>query len=175
MAPLHYTAKCDPFLSLDCAPRPPPGQAQSKEWKGSNFAIWQPWIQAMKRHPWRTSNPHEAMLAILPISLDHKKLHPMGCPRLKDDTIVEEVEKVLQSSSIFPAIRHVFIAQDYRTKRLAKRIFSLLQPAGIWSHNEGRGDCKTSLPYNTNYATFMTMRSPNGWHLPNPGMVARWR
>ena len=30
-------------------------------------------IQAMKRHPWRTSDPHEAKLAILPISLDHKK------------------------------------------------------------------------------------------------------
>ena len=27
-------------------------------------------IQAMKRHPWRTSNPHKAMLAILPLSLD---------------------------------------------------------------------------------------------------------
>ena len=24
MAPLHYAAKFDPFLSLDCAPRPPP-------------------------------------------------------------------------------------------------------------------------------------------------------
>ena len=27
-------------------------------------------IEAMKRHPWRTTNPHEAMLAILPISID---------------------------------------------------------------------------------------------------------
>ena len=24
MAPLHYAAKLDPFLSLDCTPRPPP-------------------------------------------------------------------------------------------------------------------------------------------------------
>ena len=42
MAPLRYAAKFDPFLSLDCAPTPST-LAQSKERKGSNFAIWQPW------------------------------------------------------------------------------------------------------------------------------------
>ena len=41
MAPLRYAAKLDPFLSLDCAPTPSI-LAQSKERKGSNFAIWQP-------------------------------------------------------------------------------------------------------------------------------------
>ena len=41
MAPLRCAAKCDPFLSLDCAPTPST-LAQSKERKGSNFAIWQP-------------------------------------------------------------------------------------------------------------------------------------
>ena len=40
-APLRYAAKFDPFLSLDCAPTPST-LAQSKERKGSNFAIWQP-------------------------------------------------------------------------------------------------------------------------------------
>ena len=41
MAPLRYAAKFDPFLSLDCAPTPST-LSQSKERKGSNFAIWQP-------------------------------------------------------------------------------------------------------------------------------------
>ena len=45
MAPLRYAAKLDPFLSLDCAPTPST-PAQSKERKGSNFAIWQPCVQA---------------------------------------------------------------------------------------------------------------------------------
>ena len=40
MALLRYTAKFDPFLSLDCTPTPST-LAQSKERKGSNFAIWQ--------------------------------------------------------------------------------------------------------------------------------------
>ena len=44
MAPLRSAAKFDPFLSLDCAPTPST-LAQSKERKGSNFAIWQPWIK----------------------------------------------------------------------------------------------------------------------------------
>ena len=36
-------AKFDPILSLDCA-RVEGVEAQSKERKGSNFAIWQPWV-----------------------------------------------------------------------------------------------------------------------------------
>ena len=46
MAPLRYAAQFDPFLSLDCAPTPTT-LAQSKERKGSNFAIWQPWDQGV--------------------------------------------------------------------------------------------------------------------------------
>ena len=42
MAPLRYAAKFDPFLSLDCASTLS-ALAQSKERKGSNFAIRQPW------------------------------------------------------------------------------------------------------------------------------------
>ena len=45
MAPLRYSAKFDPCLSLDCAPTPST-LVQSKERKGSNFAIWQPWAEA---------------------------------------------------------------------------------------------------------------------------------
>ena len=45
MAPLRYAAKVDPFLFLDCAPMPST-LAQSKERKGSNFAIWQPCLEA---------------------------------------------------------------------------------------------------------------------------------
>ena len=46
MAPLRCAAKFDPFLSLDCAPTPST-LAQSKERKGSNFAIWQPHEQGI--------------------------------------------------------------------------------------------------------------------------------
>ena len=45
MALLRNAAKFDPFLSLDCAPTPST-LAQSKERKGSNFAIWQHCITA---------------------------------------------------------------------------------------------------------------------------------
>ena len=45
MAPLRCAAKFDPFLSFDCAPMPST-LAQSKEGKGSNFAIWQPWADS---------------------------------------------------------------------------------------------------------------------------------
>ena len=44
MAPLRCAAKLDPFLSLDCAPTPST-LAQSEERRGSNFAIWQPWMK----------------------------------------------------------------------------------------------------------------------------------
>ena len=123
-------------------------------------------IQAMKRHPWRVSDPHEAMIAILPISIDVYSRG--GCPGLKEDTIVQELEGVIKNSTIFPQMRHVFIAHDFMTYRLSKKIQSLLEPAGIWAAMTNRGDCKTSLPQNTNYASYMSMRAPNSWHVPNP-------
>ena len=56
MAPLRCAAKFDPFLSLDCCPLPST-LAQSKESKGSNFAIWQPWIYI-------TLEPHVSLVAV---------------------------------------------------------------------------------------------------------------
>jgi len=50
MAALRYAAKFDPFLSLDCAPTPSI-LAQSKERKGSIFAIWQPCSNAAEEDP----------------------------------------------------------------------------------------------------------------------------
>ena len=46
MAMLRCAAKYDLFLSLDCASAPST-LAQSKERKGSNFAIWQPCLQGL--------------------------------------------------------------------------------------------------------------------------------
>ena len=123
-------------------------------------------IQAMKRHPWRVSDPQRAKLAMLPISID--VFSRDGCPGLNEDTILEELKGVIQNSSIFPKIRHVFIGVDFKTVKLGRKILSLLEPSGIWATMEGRGDCKTSLPYSTNYASYMSMRAPNSWHLPNP-------
>ena len=53
MAPLRCAAKFDPFLALDSAPTPST-LAQSKERKGSNFAIWQPWWKSFPAGSSRT-------------------------------------------------------------------------------------------------------------------------
>ena len=90
---------------------------------------------------------------------------------LKPQTILEEVQSVIGSSTIFPKIRHVFIATDWlQMDGVPGKIFEMLKPAGIKVAMEGRGDCQTSFPYNTNYAEYMSMRSANGWRMPNPGM-----
>ena len=127
----------------------------------------------MKRHPWRVSNPHDAMLAFLPISIDVYSRG--GCPGLNEDAIQQELKSVIQKSTIFPNIRHVFIAHDFKTKKIAKEIQTLLEPAGIWAAMDDREDCKTSLPQNTNYASYMSMRAPNSWHLPNPSVFGSER
>ena len=50
MAPLSCTAKLDLSLLLDCAPTPST-LVQSKERKGSNFAVWQLWQHSVQlRH-----------------------------------------------------------------------------------------------------------------------------
>ena len=64
MAPLRCAAKFDPFLSLDCAPTPST-LAQSKERKGSNFAIWQPCTKAVDYLTQRT--PLRVMLMIFTV------------------------------------------------------------------------------------------------------------
>ena len=63
MALLRYAAKFDPFLSLDCAPIPST-LAHSKERKGSNFAIWQPWQQV--HHPQRNLQPQQQQQPLQP-------------------------------------------------------------------------------------------------------------
>ena len=123
-------------------------------------------IQAMKRHPWRVANQYDAKIAFLPISIDIYSRG--GCPGLTESTILEELKSVIYNSPIFPKIKHVYIGVDFKTEELSKKILSVLKPAGIWTAMEDRGDCKTSLPYNTNYASFMSMRTPNSWYLPNP-------
>ena len=62
MAPLRCAAKFDPFLSLDCASTPST-LAQSKERKGSNFAVWQPWVLLLlggQQSEFYKSNIHRA-------------------------------------------------------------------------------------------------------------------
>ena len=131
-------------------------------------------MQAMKRHPWRTPYPSEAKLAILPISID--VFARGGCPGLKPAAILEEVQSVIRNSTLFPKIRHVFIATDWKQMDgIPGKIFEVLKPAGIKVAMEGRGDCQTSFPYNTNYAEFMSLRSPNGWRMPNPAPFGKNR
>ena len=74
MAPLRYAAKFDPFLSLDCAPTPST-LAQSKERKGSNFAIWQHWCQEVytplsSNTLMPTVTVGEAVRLLMPVSND---------------------------------------------------------------------------------------------------------
>lgn len=122
--------------------------------------------QAMMQHPWRTSNPKEAQLAILPLSLDLWARG--GCGHISIDMVKEEIRRVLDASSIFPNVRHLFIANDFKTKRLVKPIMEVLSPAGILAKMEGRGDCQFGLGYTSNYAVTMSMRSPNHVEIPNP-------
>ena len=80
MAPLRCAAKFDPFLSLDCPP-PPSTLAQSKERKGSKFAICQPLNQADK--PPAAEHQGDLVLATANI------LHPEAGEDDPDDDRVE--------------------------------------------------------------------------------------
>ena len=69
MAPLRCAAKFDPFLSLDCTPTPST-LVQSKERKGSNFAIWQPCLQV-----WRDRAPEEGAQGLQVRPMQSRLLH----------------------------------------------------------------------------------------------------
>jgi hypothetical protein len=125
--------------------------------------------QAMQQHPWRTTDPSAAQLAILPLSLD--LWARSGCGKdLRMDTIKNEVTTVLHSSPIFPSVRHLIIANDFMTKNIADKMMKVLSPTGIWAGMEGRpdDDCRLGLGYTSNYAVSMSMRSPNHVQMPSP-------
>ncbi|KAL3906654.1 MAG: hypothetical protein SGILL_009182, partial [Bacillariaceae sp.] len=124
--------------------------------------------QAMMQHPWRTSNPLEAELAILPLSLD--LWEEDGCGKMgygvrkkQMKQVDKEVERALKASPIFPAKRHLIIANHWLSARQANYLMrNSLHPAGIMAGMEGRGNCKTSLGYTSNYANeFLGLRNPN--------------
>ena len=131
--------------------------------------------QAMMQHPWRTSNPLEAELAIVPLSLD--LWEEDGCGKMgygvrkkQMQKVNKNLEKVLKASPIFPSKRHLIIANHWLSARQATSLMKqALHPAGIYAGMEGRGNCKTSLGYTSNYANeFLGLRNPNSALIPNP-------
>ena len=50
---------------------------------------------------------------------------------MKERTVLDELEAVIRNSSIFPRVRHVFMANDFESSYLRKKISSSLDPAGI--------------------------------------------
>ena len=93
-------AKFDPFLSLDCAPTPST-LAQSKERKGSNFAIWQPYLKkGWKAAAWyhRTKSSPSGLLKKPPTSAPQKERPAME----RERHIGTEASRWLHSAMLSP-------------------------------------------------------------------------
>lgn len=121
--------------------------------------------QGMMQHSQRTNDPEKAQIAFIPLELDVRAR--AGCKAGTQHQIQNEVKNVLLNSSIFPSIRHVFLATDEKAAPIGEAIFQLLQPAGIWIGMEGRGECRSSLGYTSTYATSMSLRQPAHVQIPN--------
>jgi hypothetical protein len=124
--------------------------------------------QAMQQHPWRTTDPSAAQLAILPLSLDLWARN--GCGEdVRMATLKNEVRTALHSSPIFPSVRHLIFASDFKTKAYAKQMMEVLSPAGIQTMSEHRAndDCRIGIGHTSNYAVSMSMRSPNHVEMPD--------
>ena len=122
---------------------------------------------AMKRHPWRRSDPKEASIAFLPLSLNLWKRN--GCSSTIDkDQIRQEIQEALTYTGIFPTIRHVVFQNDFMTRvKDVNYILEILKPALITVYSEGRRDCSISVGHSSNYATENSLRKPNNFHLPD--------
>ena len=124
---------------------------------------------AMKRHPWRTSNPCEAQIAFLPLSFNLWKRN--GCDNRKmDPTMIRcEIELALNSTGIFPHIRHVVLLNDWKVinDRDVDYILEAIKPALIQVRMEGRSDCVISHGYTSNNEVFNSLRNPNDFDLPD--------
>ena len=95
MGPLRYAEKVDPFLSLDCAPHPPPWHNPRKG-RESNFAIWQPLQQRnlstvaeLSNENSNGSNSNSAPVHTVAVAVNHHMgaaqraaCPPVGSPRV---------------------------------------------------------------------------------------------
>ena len=128
-------------------------------------------LQAMKRHPWRTSDPRQAKLVYVPLALGLFALG--GCPGLTATQILQELQDVVIHNThnihphLFPNIRHLFIGQNYKGSAIYRQVKQLLAPAGIHAALHGRGNCQTSVPYTSNYAAWASLRDANNPTLPS--------
>jgi hypothetical protein len=110
----------------------------------------------MKRHPWRTGNMSDAQLAVIPIPFDAMAI---GVCNMKFSDMILEMMSILGRSNIFPRVRHVVIVNHWKTTKYHRDIASRLWPSGILPGMEGRGQCRTSLAYTSNYAS-LKMKPP---------------
>jgi hypothetical protein len=107
----------------------------------------------LKNHPWRVYDQKEAEIAILPVLLD--QLSRGRCQTsVTTQVVLQEVQNALNAFDLFPRLRHVILANDFKSARHSstKRLVRALQPSGIWIAMEGRSDCQTSVGYLSNYA-----------------------
>ncbi|UPR02059.1 hypothetical protein HOP50_08g53830 [Chloropicon primus] len=135
------------------------------------------WVwNALYFHPWRTHEPKLAELAVLPISFD-LMANGRCVRRFGPETtalIVAEISAALNRSGIFPKVRHLVIANDFKSKPFMKAIDPVLAPAGVWAGMEGRGECRTSLGYSTVNSVYLSMRDPNHFKgLPGMSIFSR--
>lgn len=107
--------------------------------------------QAMHKHPWRTENISLAQIAVLLMPFDALS---RGKCTVQFSEMIVDMTSVLKMSPIFPKVRHVVIANDFMSSPYHGEIIKKLLPSGILVGMEGRGECRTSLGYTSNYASF---------------------
>lgn len=75
-------------------------------------------LEAMMRHPWRTTDPLKADIAVIPSLIDlFSRQH---CPGLQGSDVLREIEKAISKSPIFPKKRHLVIANDWKSRTFAE-------------------------------------------------------
>lgn len=107
-------------------------------------------FKAMQKHPWRIDNMTKARVAVLPLPFD---AFARGQCTVNFNEMIVDMVSVLKNVTFFSKTRHVVIVNDFMSTPYHTEIKKRLWPSGILVGMEGRGECRTSLGYTSNYAS----------------------
>lgn len=131
-------------------------------------------MSAMVRHPWRTHDPSQAVVAFVPVPFDAFSRQPGGTCGGKADAHIANMTAVVQKSGLLSRLRHLVILNDFRSQQFLESVRNVFNGSGIVAHWEQQVtdcsykllpinqscNCQFGLGYSSRTSAWNSLRSP---------------
>ena len=147
-APLRYVPNLIPSFPRFAPPAPPSTLAQSKERKGSNFAIWQPWWYIMKAFPPQGPPGAVAVVSLAslaqpaPIQPNITSMTSMAAPVQPTMQTISAIQPICSLAAAVPAAITVQVRESCP---LCQIPWAYLTQHNIFPHSQIQKECFISM------------------------------